>query len=229
MSNQSLETLYDSKHAQYFECSRPEILPFVPESAQIILDVGCGAAGFSGTLKKLRQVEAWGVELNLPASEVARGRIDKVFHAPFGPELDLPPKYFDVIFFNDVLEHMPDPGKVLCFAKTLLAPGGCIIASIPNFRFFDNMVQLIVRKSARYVAEGIMDRTHLRIFTESSIKLLFEELEMTVERMEGINSKWVSNKFAFFNALTLGWISDMKFLQFVVVAKVKPSIPIPKL
>ncbi|MGA3144008.1 MAG: class I SAM-dependent methyltransferase [Verrucomicrobiota bacterium] len=220
--NQSLEALYDSKHAGYFEYSRPEMLPFVPESARKILDVGCGAAGFSGTLKKLRPVEVWGVELNKSASEVARGRIDKVFHAPFGPELDLPRNYFDVICFNDVLEHFADPGSVLRHAKTLLAPEGCIVASIPNFRFFDNMVKIIVRKSARYVHEGIMDRAHLRIFTKSSIALLFDEAEMAVERVEGINSQYVSNKFAFFNVLTLGWISDMRFLQFAVVAKSKP-------
>ena len=223
MNNQSLENLYENKRAGYFECSRPELLPFIPKNARKVLDVGCGAAQFSGALKKLRAVEVWGVEMNQSASEVARGRIDKVFHAPFGPELDLPRNYFDVICFNDVLEHLPDPGSALRYAKTLLAPEGCIVASIPNFRFFNNMVKIVIRKSARYEPEGIMDRTHLRIFTKSSISLLFDEAEMTVEQIQGINSKYVSNKFGLFNILTLGWISDMKFLQFAVVAKSKLS------
>jgi 2-polyprenyl-3-methyl-5-hydroxy-6-metoxy-1,4-benzoquinol methylase len=228
MSNQSLEALYDEKIAGYFEWSRSEMVPFVPESAHKILDVGCGAAGFSGNLKRLRQVEVWGVELNQSASEVARSRIDKVFHAPFGPELNLPKSYFDAICFNDVLEHLPDPGSALNYAKTLLSPEGCIVASIPNFRYFDNMLKIIFRKSARYVAEGIMDRTHLRIFTKSSISLLFEEAEMEIERIEGINSEYVSKKFALLNVLTLGWISDMKYLQFAVVAKSKPSFACPR-
>lgn len=221
MPDGSLEHLYAGKQAGYFEFSRPEMLAFVPESARKVLDVGCGAAGFSGTLKKLRAVEVWGVELNQSAAEVARDRIDKVYHAAFGPELDLPKGYFDAICFNDLLEHLPDPVDMLRHAATLLAPGGCIVASIPNFRFFDNMIEIIIRKSARYVSEGIMDRTHLRIFTRSSIELLFAEAGMTIERIEGINSRYVNRKFYVANLLMLGWISDMKFLQFAVVAKPK--------
>ena len=108
---------------------------------------------------------------------------------------------------------------MLRLAAPLLTPTGVIVASIPNFRYFDNIWELVVRKAARYESQGIMDRTHLRIFTQSSIGLLFQEANMTIVKMEGINPKKGSDKFNFFNAITFGWITDMRFQQFAVVAR----------
>jgi 2-polyprenyl-3-methyl-5-hydroxy-6-metoxy-1,4-benzoquinol methylase len=214
-----LSGLYESKEAEYFENARSEVLSFVPSGAKRILDVGCGAGMFSWTLKQQRGAEVWGIELSEAASRKASTRLDRVLNAPFGPDLELPTAYFDAICFLDVLEHIPEPVDTLRHASTLLAPDGRLVASLPNFRHFDNMWNLVVKKSARYERGGIMDRTHLRIFTQSSIGLLFEEAGLTVERIEGINPKRGSHKFALFNAITLGSIADMRFLQFAVVAR----------
>ena len=40
---------------------------------------------------------------------------------------------FDVVLAGDVLEHVRDPGRVLEQARELLAPGGRLIVSVPNF------------------------------------------------------------------------------------------------
>src|SRR5262245_59806297 len=195
------------------------MVPFVPREARRILDIGCGAGAFSATIKQERQAEVWGIELNEDASRKASSRIDRVLHAPFDANLALPSSYFDTICFLDVLEHLPDPVAMLQLAAPLLTPAGVIVASIPNFRYFDNVWELVVRKAARYESQGIMDRTHLRIFTQSSIVLLFEEANLTIVKMQGINPKLGSDKFNFFNAITFGWIADMRFQQFAVVAR----------
>ena len=219
MAEQTLEYLYKGKPNAYFEWKRPEIRKFVPTGAKRILDVGCGAAGFSGSLRNDLGVEAWGVELNESAADLARPRLDKVIHGRFERELNLPENHFDVVFFNDVLEHVPDPGMMLVYAKTLLVPDGRIVASLPNFRYFPNIWKIVVEKSARYEPEGIMDRTHLRIFTKSSIELLFKEAELEIELIEGINPIQASKKFTILNAITLNWLADTRYLQFAVVAK----------
>lgn len=225
----SLETLYTSKHTGYFECTRPELLPFVPESARKILDVGCGAAGFSGTLKTLRKAEVWGVELNESASEIARGRLDKVFHASFGPELDLPVNYFDCITFNDVLEHMVDPMAALQLALPLLCENGVVVASIPNIGHFPTLWRLIIRGEWDYKESGILDKTHLRFFTRSSIKKLFYQAGFGVRKIEGINKFIIMEKgdrklwwqYRMISWLPFPGVRDMRYLQFAVVASKK--------
>lgn len=227
MEATSLESLYTTKHTEYFDCPRPELLPLVPESARRILDVGCGAAGFSGTLKRLRQAEVWGVELNEAASKLARERLDKVFHAPFGPELDLPKNYFDCITFNDVLEHILDPVATLQLAKSLLSDNGVIVASIPNIGHFPIMWKLMVRGDWDYRDQGILDRTHLRFYTRRSISKLFTEAGFEVKTIEGINTfvnMEVEDVNLWWRYRLISWIpvpgiSDMVYLQFAVVAK----------
>lgn len=219
MAENSLQPLYDSKPSGYFEWNRAELLPFIPAAPRKVLDVGCGTGAFSTLVKQQHNAEVWGVELNPDAAATARERLDKVFQAMFSPELNLPAAYFDVICFNDVLEHMPDPGSALRYARSLLAPDGRVTASLPNFRHFPNIWKLIVHKSARYENEGIMDRTHLRIFTKSSIAALFQEGGLEIERIEGINGHLVTRWFRILNALSLGSISDMRWLQFAVVAR----------
>ncbi|MEO7192515.1 MAG: class I SAM-dependent methyltransferase [Vicinamibacterales bacterium] len=215
-----LPSLYESKGLDYFEQSRPEVRKYVPKAARRVLDVGCGAGTFGAAIAREQQAEVWGIEPNERASLRAAGRLYRVLNAPFGAGLGLPAGYFDAICFLDVLEHLPTPTEQLEYAKTLLAPGGRIVASIQNFRYFNNMWELLVRRSARYETQGIMDQTHLRIFTQSSIRLLFEEAGLIVEQLDGINPDRGGRKFALMNVLTLGWIADMRYLQFAVVARV---------
>jgi len=226
METTSLEPLYIDKFAGYYECSRPELLPLVPESARKILDVGCGVAEFSGALKTLRKAEVWGVELNQAASEKARERLDKVFHAPFGPDLKLPKNYFDCITFNDVLEHMLDPLSALQLALSLLSENGVVVSSIPNIGYFPIVWKLVIHGAWDYKDRGILDKTHLRFFTRSSIKNLFEEAGLEVRKIEGINDyrnieRHDQNLWWRYRAISwlpFAGIRDMKYLQFAVVA-----------
>jgi hypothetical protein len=116
---------------------------------------------------------------------------------------------------------MPHPEKALVAAKRLLRSGGHIVASIPNMRYFPVMWNLIRHRSWEYADSGVLDRTHLRFFTDCSIKAMFERAGYKVEKLEGINAfLWGSTRrFRILNALTLGRISDMRYQQFAVVAK----------
>ncbi len=211
--------LYEAKGAGYFDCGRDELLPFIPRGAQRILDVGCASGLFGERLKRELQAECWGVEPAAKAAELARTRLDKVIHGFFSPDLQLPPASFDLICFNDVLEHIPEPVSTLQYARTLLRPGGRVFASLPNFRYITNIMRLLVKNEATYLDHGIMDRTHLRIFTKPSIPPFFAEGGFQVERIEGINSTESMFRFRMLEALTFGAIADMRWLQYVVVAK----------
>ena len=61
-------------------------------------------------MKRERQnVQVWGVEVNATVAAAAAAKIDRVITSDFASDIDLPDNYFDVVTFNDCLEHFPDP------------------------------------------------------------------------------------------------------------------------
>ena len=210
---------------EYYGHPRWEMGPFVPSTASRLLDIGCGAGAFAAGLKGRqdsgRQIEIWGVEMCPEAAKLAAEVMDKVLTGDFSSVLpELPQGYFDCIVLNDVLEHTVHPDDILRKIKPLLAPGASVVASIPNVRQFFNVVDLALRGRWDYTDEGILDRTHLRSFTRHSIKQLFQDSGYRVDTMEGINATG-SLKFKLVNLATLGRWSDMKYLQFAVVASLQ--------
>ena len=210
-------------YSVYEHAMRTEMVDFVPESSKIILDVGCSVGNFGALLKSERECEVWGVELDAAAAAIAEAKLDTVVCGPFGPGLGLPEHKFDCVIFNYVLEHMVDPYSALSYAKTLLTPGGKVVASLPHVRYFGNIWLLVAHKSWKYEDAGILDRTHLRFFTETSIREMFEEQDYIIEKLQGINpleqfDGYYLRKFKLLNLLSLNRFSDMRWYQFAVVA-----------
>ena len=218
---------YDTKPDYYFEWARAEMAPFVPGHCRRMLEVGCGTGAFGQLLKQTREIEIWGLEPVKAAAAKASGRLDHVINGPFDPEIKLPEGTFDCVVFNDVLEHMVAPEQALRYAKTLLSPGGTIVASIPNIRYLKVLWGLVFQGQWEYVDEGVLDKTHLRFFTKSSIMKMFQSEGYSLESICGINayrgpagarrSLWGAYQLA--NALSPRTFGDMKFQQFAVVAR----------
>ena len=221
---------YDTKPDYYFECARPEMLPFVPADCRRMLDVGCGIGAFGELVKQNRKIEIWGLEPVKAAAAKASARLDHVINATFDPESGLPAGTFDCIIFNDVLEHMVAPEQALRYAKVLLSQGGSVVASIPNVRCFKVLLELVCHGQWQYVDQGVLDKTHLRFFTKSSIPKMFQSEGYSLERICGINRyapppgvrKWLWSLYHLANALSFGTFDDVKYLQFAIVAKASP-------
>lgn len=223
--NDTLLPAYAEKGFGYYENERAELLGFVPPGVRRVLDVGCGAGRFAERLRRERGCEVWGIEPDTRIAPLARPRVAHLEVALFTPTLPLPAAHFDLICFNDVLEHMPQPELALQYARSLLAPSGRVLASVPNFRHFNNLWELVVHGRADYRESGVMDKTHLRIFTRHSVQKLFREQGYVIERAAGISPQFTRRLFHLFNCITLGRISDMRWLQIAVVAKSSTSTP----
>jgi 2-polyprenyl-3-methyl-5-hydroxy-6-metoxy-1,4-benzoquinol methylase len=208
---------------EYYGHPRREMLPFIPPRAKTLLDIGCGAGAFAMGLKQERMgngsdIELWGVEMCPEAAKLAMEVMDRVHVGNIASVMsELPSARFDCIVLNDVLEHVAHPEDILRRIQPLLAPGGVVVASIPNVRHFFNVWDLAVHGRWDYTDEGILDRTHLRFFTRSSMQRMFQNNGYTVETVCGINPTG-SLKFKLMNLLTFGRWSDMKYLQFALVA-----------
>lgn len=196
-------------------------MPFIPINSKRILDIGCGGGNFAVAVQKRNNAEVWGVEPDEEACKIAESKLRKVLCGTIERvESILPTSFFDVIIFNDVLEHMVNPQTALGIAKNALIDNGIIVVSLPNVRYFQTIVELLYRKDWQYQDSGILDRTHLRFYTEKSARRMFEEEGFTLLSVDGINpikNPW----FKVFNLISLGYIRDMKFLQHVFVLSIK--------
>jgi 2-polyprenyl-3-methyl-5-hydroxy-6-metoxy-1,4-benzoquinol methylase len=199
------------------------MIAFIPDGCKKILDVGCGEGRFGRHVKeKFPDVEIHGIEKNRGAALKAKTNIDKVLNNDIHGAIKLiKNNFYDCIVFNDVLEHLPDPVDVLKKIKPKLKKGGMILSSIPNVRFYPVIKELLLHKNWSYTDAGILDYTHLRFFTEKSIHELFEAAGYRVCLITGINEHYFGRLFKLLNLIFLGKISDMKYLQFACLSKIK--------
>ncbi len=196
------------------------MLRFVPQDAKRILEVGCGEGVFGKQLLNLGNREVWGVELDPVAADKAAEVLTKVINGAYGEGLGLPTNYFDCVVFNDVLEHLLDPWATLAYTRSLLVRpySGFVVASLPNFIFWHNILEVVIRRDWTYKEEGILDRTHLRFFTPKSMKKLFEDTGFEVVHLEGIRPS-MDKRFRVINFFLHKWTQEMRFVQYAVIAK----------
>lgn len=204
----------------YHANARPEMRPFVPAGARRILDVGCGAGVFAAALKAERPgAEVWGVEPETSAHAHAAQVLDHALQGLFDETLALPEAHFDAIVFNDSLEHFPDHRPALQLARRLLAPGGVLVASVPNVRYWPHLRHYLFEADWRYENEGIRDHTHLRFFTRRSVVRSLQEAGYEVLGAQGINPCWAGLRRRMALALLPAGMQDMLYLQFAVTAR----------
>jgi len=211
---------YSAKAAPYFAGVRPEMLAFIPEDARLILEIGCGAGEFGAAMKAQFGAEVTGVELFPDAAESARQRLDRVISGDVEKDvLDLPPGHFDCIVCNDVLEHLVDPWTVLGHLRAFVRENGALVVSIPNVRHHKVVRRLLWPGEWRYEQSGVLDRTHLRFFTEKTACEMVEAAGFRIERVQGINRSSFPVWLRLLNWIVRGGFEDMRYLQFAIVAR----------
>ncbi len=130
---------------------------------QAVLDVGCDEGYLA---QYLTHNQVWGIDGNAQAIIKAK----KLCVDAKTVDLNnlttklLFAKKFDVIVFADVLEHLLYPEEVLKYFKKYLKPGGKIIVSIPNIGLWRVRLNLLIGRFD-YTDYGVMDRTHLHLYT----------------------------------------------------------------
>ena len=138
---------------------------------------------------------------------------------------------FDVIVYGDVLEHLADPLRVLVALNRHLAPGGHALVSIPNVAHLWIRLSLLFGRFD-YLDRGILDSTHLRFFTDRSMRELLEEADLTIVRRtvtpaplyQAVPRRWHGRALAAahaFNAWTARRLPRLLAYQFVVLARPK--------
>jgi SAM-dependent methyltransferase len=215
----------------YFENKRPEMLPFLPARRRRALEIGCGQGNFIASIDGVE--ERWGIEPVAVAATAAAARLDRVLAISVEDAFpELPEGYFDLVIANDVIEHLRDHEWFLAATRRYLAPGGVLVGSLPNVRYFHNLCELLLERDWCYRNDGILDRTHLHFFTEKSIRRSLRDAGYTIEAMKPINRFGMMQGGArgrFYKALavaaiagTAGYCRDIAYLQFGFRARSVP-------
>lgn len=145
------------------------------------LDVGCAQGHLLAELAS-RDWECVGVDTDTDdvAACVERGLVAVELDITNDPLERL--GTFDLVVFADVLEHLPEPHRVLQDFHSLLNPDARVVISVPNVAHVSVRAQLLFGRF-RYSARGILDSTHLRFFTHQTIIDLLIDADFTIDQI----------------------------------------------
>jgi glycosyltransferase involved in cell wall biosynthesis len=146
-----------------------------------VLDLGCGDGYVA---EQLRAAGHHVVGVDLAPADGVKEKLDRFIAADL--DAGVPPEVtdagpFDVVIAADVIEHVRRPERVLEDLHGLLAPGGVVVASIPNFAHWYPRLRVLAGRFD-YDRRGILDATHLRFFTHRSFERLASERGWRVAR-----------------------------------------------
>jgi len=136
-----------------------------------VLEIGCANGDLSSHIA-MHATNVYGIDIDPIAIELARlkcyqyGLTNVQFQLGDGGNLNLPSRQFDTVVLAEVLEHVPDPKKIVKEAVRLCKPKGTILVSVPR-------------------GYMILDHDHINLFTKES---LLSFLQRTVK---GAAYEWV--------------------------------------
>jgi SAM-dependent methyltransferase len=172
---------YDPKHAD--DSSHELVLRWIARRRPgRVLDIGCSDGYLAGRLRELGH-HVTGVDL--VAHDGVKERVDRFVEADL--EHGVPPEIggpFDVIVAADVLEHIRSPERILADVRPLLAQGGSLVVSVPNFAHWYPRGRVAVGRFG-YDRRGILDRDHVRFFTKRGLEHLLAQSDFRVVRRSG--------------------------------------------
>ncbi|MFL6144091.1 MAG: glycosyltransferase [Labedaea sp.] len=94
---------------------------------------------------------------------------------------------FDIVIAGDIIEHLPRPAQTLREILRLLRPGGELLLSVPNFGHWYPRSRVVLGMFG-YDRRGILDDTHLRFFTRSTLHRMVKAcgFDVVEERATGL-------------------------------------------
>jgi len=195
-----------------------------------ILDVGAADGIVSRRLTE-RGWRVTGLEGDPALAQAGARHCERMLTANLNREIPEVAGPFDAILYGDVLEHLVDPLRVLVELDRALVPDGFVVISVPNIAHLYIRLLLLVGRFD-YIDRGILDDSHLRFFTERSLRALIADAGLTVERFTATpaplyqilpaswHKRWVAATHAV-NAVIARSLPRLLGYQLIVLARPK--------
>lgn len=164
-----------------------ELLSLMPLDANQIVEVGCMLGNLAQAYLELNpKCHYTGIDIDFDYV----GEAKKHCHTAIAADVEKLDENIwkqlekaDCWVFGDTLEHLRDPWKVLnkINQKMKLRGGGTLVACVPNAQHWS--IQMRLNNGAfRYEEAGLLDRTHLRWFTRTTLIELFNSTGFNVNK-----------------------------------------------
>ncbi len=139
-----------------------------------VLDIGC-STGYLARRLVDRGATVVGIDVDEAAAAEARRVCEQVLVGDVETmELPLSEGSFDVVLCGDLVEHLRDPVAFLGRLRPLLRQGGRLVLTTPNVANWAMRLGLLAGRW-RYTDRGILDRTHVHLFTKKTLEETLEE------------------------------------------------------
>jgi 2-polyprenyl-3-methyl-5-hydroxy-6-metoxy-1,4-benzoquinol methylase len=155
---------YTLKHSK--TGSHMQIVDSIASQSRV-LDLGCSQGLLARPLRE-KSVRVTGVDADAPRG-LAR-ELETYHQRDLEKPLDVPEgRVFDYVVIADVVEHLRNREQLLRGARRFLKPGGRLLVSTPNIALWFYRLSLLVGRF-EYGARGVLDRTHVHLFTRATFR-----------------------------------------------------------
>jgi len=144
------------------------VLPLISKSSTI-LDVGCNVGYFGEYFINYKNCICDGVDINESFLKKAKKKgYREVYKIDLYYDTFKVPGKYDCILFIDILEHLPNPYRILQkIVDENLKDSGQVVVCVPNIARFEYRCSHLLGKFD-YEQSRILSKDHLRFFTKRS-------------------------------------------------------------
>lgn len=158
--------------------SHMQIIEAIAPGARV-LDLGC-SQGLLASPLRTKGALVTGVDV-LPPDRVGKD-LERYYQQDLEEPLELPEgRVFDAVVISDVLEHVREPQRLLLAARRHLKPDGRLLVSTGNIAIWFYRASLLVGRF-EYGPKGILDATHVHLYTRASFRREIENAGFRVLR-----------------------------------------------
>jgi 2-polyprenyl-3-methyl-5-hydroxy-6-metoxy-1,4-benzoquinol methylase len=171
------------KQTPAHDVANRDVLALIHRDATRVVEVGCSSGALAKAFLAVNPgCEYVGIDIDPDYAQMASASCTRTIAANI--EL-LDDGVFDTLFpsscwvFGDILEHLYDPWAVLRRIRAKLSAGASVVACIPNAQHWSMQARLNCG-ALQYEEAGLMDRTHIRWFTKTTVIELFNSAGLQI-------------------------------------------------
>lgn len=162
-----------------------DLMHMIPTDARRIVEVGCMHGAMARTYRETNpHVHYFGIDIDPDYAQVAA----QFCNQTLGADIEsMPAATFQNLFpsdcwiFGDCLEHLRDPWRIVRMVREAIDPNGCMLVCIPNAQHWSVQMRLATGQF-RYEDSGLLDRTHIRWFTRTTLVEMFTQAGWQIEQ-----------------------------------------------
>jgi 2-polyprenyl-3-methyl-5-hydroxy-6-metoxy-1,4-benzoquinol methylase len=152
----------------YLDGFRQDIYRMIPTDGKVIGTIGCGRAATEARLVAEGR-EVHGADVSPEAIATASTRLTSARLINSSDDAPFADNSLDGLILADVLEHLPMAWERLKSFSRAVKPGGWVVISVPNNRYIEALVPLLLKGDWPEYPMGIFDQTHLQVMTHKRL------------------------------------------------------------